>query len=97
MTSTQSRSMLAVVVLAALLGTQSHAEVIELEGTVKAVDADARTISIERKTAKGTKTLELEVNKKAGDLSAVNVGDKISLIGPDKTYPGQMPQRIATR
>jgi len=56
----------------------SHAEVIELEGTVKAVDADARTISIERKTSKGTKTLELEVTKKAGDLSSVKVGDHIS-------------------
>jgi len=61
-----------------LLASNAHAEVIELEGKVKAVDADARTISIERKTAKGTKTLDLEVNKKAGDLSAVKVGDKIS-------------------
>jgi uncharacterized protein (TIGR03067 family) len=33
---------------------------------------------IERKTAKETKTLDLEVHKKAGDLSAVKVGDKIS-------------------
>lgn len=55
------------------------AEVIELEGTVKAVDAAARTITIERKTAKGAKTLELEVNRKAGDLSSVTVGDNISL------------------
>jgi hypothetical protein len=60
-----------------VLGGNGHAEVIELEGTVKAVDADARTISIARKTAKGEKTLDLEVNKKAGDLSAVKVGDKI--------------------
>lgn len=54
-----------------------HAEVIELEGTVKAIDPDARTITIERKTAKGTKTLELEVNKKAGDLSSFKAGDEI--------------------
>jgi len=53
-------------------------EVIDLEGTVKAVDAEARTISIERKTPKGTKTLELEVTKKAGDLGTVKAGDKIS-------------------
>jgi len=59
-------------------GTIARAEVIELEGTVKAVDVDGRTIAIERKTAKGTKTLELEVTKKAGDLAAVKVGDKIS-------------------
>lgn len=56
----------------------AYAEVVELEGTVKAVDADAGTISIERKTAKGTKTLDLEVNKKAGDLSSLKVGDEIS-------------------
>lgn len=62
----------------AFLYSSAYAEVIELEGTVKAVDADARTISIERKTAKGTKTLDLEVNKKAGDLSSVKVGDEIS-------------------
>jgi len=58
--------------------TLSQAEVIELEGTVKAVDAGARTISIERKTAKGTRTLDLEVAKKAGDLGAVKVGDPIT-------------------
>jgi len=40
------------------------AEVLELEGTVKAVDSSARSITIERKTPKGTKTLELEVTKK---------------------------------
>jgi len=55
-----------------------HAEVIDLEGRVKAVDAESRTISIERKTPKGTKTLELEVTKKAGDLGSVKAGDKIS-------------------
>ena len=56
----------------------ARAEVLELEGTVKAVDAEARTLSIERKTPKGTKTLELEVNKKAGDLSSVKVGDRLT-------------------
>jgi hypothetical protein len=59
-------------------GLNAHAEVLELEGTVKAVDADARTLSVERKTAKGTKTLELQVTKKAGDLSSVRAGDSIS-------------------
>jgi hypothetical protein len=56
----------------------AHAEVLELEGIVKAVDADDRTITIERKTAKGAKTLELEVAKKAGNLASVKVGDTIS-------------------
>lgn len=70
---------ISITLLLCILAAQvTHAEVIELEGTVKAVDADARTISIERKTPKGAKTLELEVNKKAGDLSVVKVGDKIT-------------------
>ena len=56
--------------LVALLATSAHAEVLELEGTVKSVDAAARTLSVERKTPKGTKTLELEVTKKAGKKTA---------------------------
>ncbi len=64
--------------LVALIAAVVHAEVLELDGTVKAVDATARTIRVERKTPKGTKTLELEVNKKAGDLSSVKVGDRIT-------------------
>lgn len=69
---------LAVALAVCLLSATAHAEVLELEGTVKAVDASARSITIERKTPKGTKTLELEVTKKAGDLSSVKAGDSIS-------------------
>ncbi len=61
-----------------LVAAVAHAEVLELEGTVKAVDATARTLSVERKTPKGTKTLDLEVNKRAGDLSSVKVGDRLT-------------------
>lgn len=70
------RTVLAMVV--ACGAALAHAEVLELEGTVKAVDASTRSITIERKTPKGTKTLELEVTKKAGDLSSVKTGDSIS-------------------
>lgn len=66
------------VALAWVPSAMLHAEVLELEGMVKAVDSDDRTITIERKTAKGTKTLELEVAKKAGDLTGLKVGDTIS-------------------
>jgi len=62
-----------------LAGTAAQAEVIELEGTVKSIDVDARTITIERKTAKGTKTVDLEVAKQAGDLVAVKAGQTITL------------------
>lgn len=58
--------------------TSAHAEILETEGTVKAVDADARTLTIERETATGTKTLDLEVNKKAGSVSSLKVGDRIA-------------------
>lgn len=56
----------------------AHAEVIELEGTVKSIDQDARAISISRKTPKGEKVLDLEVAKNAGDISGFKEGDKIS-------------------
>lgn len=56
----------------------AHAEVIDLEGTVKAVDVDARTVTIERKTPSGTKTLTLEVAKKAGDVADLQPGSPIS-------------------
>jgi hypothetical protein len=54
------------------------AEVIEPEGKVKSIDKDARTISIARKTSKGEKTLDLEIAKKAGDLTEVQEGDSVS-------------------
>lgn len=57
----------------------AQAEVIEVEGKVTSVDAEARIISIERKTATGQKQLKLEVNKKAGDLSGIREGDTVAL------------------
>jgi Cu/Ag efflux protein CusF len=75
-----ARSMLrfgAALALTVLVSSIAQAEVLELEGIVKAVDAEDRSITIERKTAKGTKTLELEVAKKAGDISGLKVGDAV--------------------
>lgn len=60
-----------------LAGTAAQAEVIELEGTVKSIDVDARTITIERKTAKGTKTMTVDVAASAGDLEAVTLNSVI--------------------
>lgn len=56
-----------------------RAEVIELEATVQAVDVEARTLSITRKTATGTKTMSLEVAKNAGDLSSLKAGDTLTV------------------
>lgn len=69
---------LVVIALTVLAASLAHAEVLELEGMVKAVDSDDRSITIERKTAKGTRTLELEVAKKAGNLGSIKVGDTIT-------------------
>jgi hypothetical protein len=57
----------------------SAAEVLELEGTVKSIDKDARTVSIVRKTPKGEKVLDLEVARNAGDLSSVEGGDEVPI------------------
>jgi hypothetical protein len=83
--------------LVAVLATVARAEVLELEGTVKAVDTTTRTMSVERKTPKGTKTLELEVNKKAGDLSSVKVGDRITFsYDPDLELVTKLGGGLAT-
>jgi len=56
----------------------AHAEVLELEGTIKAVDVEDRTVTIERKTPSGSKTLTLEVAKKAGNVADLKPGARIS-------------------
>jgi uncharacterized protein (TIGR03067 family) len=68
----------AVFASALLLGMTAQAEVLELEGTVKSVDAASRSISIVRKTPKGDKVLELEVAKNAGDISGFKEGDPVA-------------------
>lgn len=72
--------MIRLAVFAILVGLASlaHAEVIELEGTVKSIDQDARAISISRKTPKGEKVLDLEVAKNAGDISGFKEGDAVA-------------------
>lgn len=69
---------IAVLCVISLVTPAVLAEVIELDGTVKAVDATARIITVERKTPRGKKALELEVTKKAGDLDTIKPGDAIS-------------------
>lgn len=82
----------------------AHAEVIELEGKVKSIDKESRTINILRKTPKGEKVLELEVAKKAGDLSEVDEGDSVSFsYDPDLELitkiaeQGQQPEKVASQ
>jgi hypothetical protein len=68
-----------VAIICVVFGTPSHAEVLELEGTVKSIDREARTVSIVRKTSKGEKVLDLEVAKNAGDLSSIEDGDEVAI------------------
>ena len=52
---------------------------VKVEGVLKAVDAKERTLTVEKKTAKGTRELSLEVAEEAGDLASLKAGDKVSL------------------
>lgn len=54
----------------------ARGEVRELEGTIRSIDADRRTITIARKTPKGEKVLDLEVARNAGDVSILKAGDE---------------------
>jgi WD40 repeat protein len=65
--------------IAVFAASLSHAEVLEIEGTVKAIDTDSRTVAITRKTANGVKVVKLDVAKKAGDLSGIKEGDTLTV------------------
>jgi len=69
---------LAVALILVVQTSVSHAAVLELEGTITAIDATVRTVSIARTTANGDKILKVEVAPRAGDLSALKVGDAIT-------------------
>jgi len=61
-----------------LVVPHATADVLELEGTVKAIDAASRFITIVRKTPKGEKVMELEVATNAGDISGFKEGDPVA-------------------
>jgi hypothetical protein len=68
-----------VAVLVLLFAHLAEGAEVKVEGVLKAVDAKARTLTVEKKTAKGTKELSLEVAEEAGDLASLKVGDDVSL------------------
>jgi hypothetical protein len=49
-----------------------------VEGVLKAINAEERTLTVEKKTAKGAKELSLEVAEEAGDLASLKVGDEMA-------------------
>jgi WD40 repeat protein len=78
MNATRNTTALIVLAFGLMAGAAAHAEVLELEGTIKAIDAASRSITIVRKTPKGEKLLELEVAKNAGDISGFKEGDSVA-------------------
>ena len=62
-----------------VVAVTASADVIEIDATVKAVDAKARTITVVRKTAKGERVKTLDVARKAGDISELAEGQAVSI------------------
>ena len=52
---------------------------VKIEGVLKTVNAEERTIILERTTNKGAKEVELEVATEAGDLSSLKEGDEVTI------------------
>lgn len=69
------------------MGTALYADVIEVEGTVKEINAEDRTLTLTRKRGKAEKVLELEVSRKASikdgdadaDLADIKAGDEVAI------------------
>jgi hypothetical protein len=84
--------------LIALGGSVAYAEVLELEGTIKAIDQEARSVSIVRQTPKGEKVLDLEIAKTVGDISTLKVGNEVSFsYNPNADIITQISSRTSTQ
>ena len=62
-----------------VVAVTASADVIEIDVTVKAVDAKARKITVARNTAKGERVKTLDVARKAGDISELAEGQVVSI------------------
>jgi hypothetical protein len=79
----------ALVIVLCLVGPGSalYADVIEVEGTVKEINAEDRTLTLTRKRGKAEKVLDLEVSRKAlikdgdadADLTDIKAGDDVAV------------------
>lgn len=78
---------LAIVLCHGWMGTALRADVIEVEGTVKEINAEDRTLTLARRRGKFEKVLELEVSDKAtikagdtdADLADIKEGDDVAV------------------
>jgi len=73
------RTPILIVLLMLSLDSLALGAEVKVEGLLKAVDAKERTLTVEKKTTKGTKELSLEVVEEAGDLASLKVGDEVSV------------------
>jgi len=67
-----------VAVLALLFAPLAQGAEVTIEGVLKAVNAETRLLTVDRKTATGMKELSLEVAKEAGDLSSLKPGEDVA-------------------
>ena len=72
------RGFLVATVLTSISAIAIGAE-IKVEGVLKGVDAEKRTMTVERKTSAGTKEVGLEVAQEAGDLKHLKAGDEVAV------------------
>ena len=76
--------LLAAMLLAAGNAATAHAEVLELDGTIRSIAPASRSISIVCKIPNGRRVLELGVAKNAGDISGLKEGDPVAFaFNPD--------------
>ena len=62
-----------------VVAVTASADVIEIDVTVKAVDAKARKITVARNTAKGERVKTLDVARKAGEITELTEGQAVSI------------------
>jgi len=73
------RTLILIVLLMLSLGSLAHAAEVKIEGVLKAINAEERTVTVERKANKEKKEVSLEVAKEAGDLGSLKVGTNVTL------------------
>lgn len=82
-----SRFSVALAICVGVVCTATYADVIEVEGTVKEINAEERTLTLSRKRGKAEKVIELEVAEKAdikagesdADLADIKEGDEVAV------------------
>jgi hypothetical protein len=70
---------LPVAILALFITHLSQGAEVKIEGILKAINAEERTMTVERKANKEKKEVSLEVAEEAGDLKHLKAGDEVTV------------------